>query len=105
MIRFSALYAFEPRPLYEVFDPKFWHANYPDGTFFKDKIVMIGSSAQVTHDVFDTPMSPATSGPSLHLQAMAAALRHEFLPPTPANTDFPLLGPAPPLSLPLIPFL
>jgi adenylate cyclase len=83
MIRFTALDAFEPRPLYEVFDPKFWHANYGDGAFFKNKIVMIGSSAQVAHDVFDTPMSPTTSGPELHLQAMSAALAQEFLIPTP----------------------
>ena len=47
MIRFTALDAFEPRPLYEVFDPKLWHANYADGAFFKDKIVMVGPSAQV----------------------------------------------------------
>ena len=91
MIRFTALDAFEPRPLYEVFDPKFWHANYADGAFFKNKIVMIGSSAQVTHDVFVTPMSPVTSGAALHLQAMAAALGHEFLRPTPAKTGLALV--------------
>ncbi len=91
MIRFSALDAFEPRPLYEVFDPKFWHANYADGSFFKNKIVMVGSSAQVTHDVFDTPMSPETSGPALHLQAIAAALGHEFLQPTPPKTGLALV--------------
>src|SRR5216117_4540490 len=60
MIRFSAVDAYEPRPLYEVFDPKFWHANYADGAFFKDKIIIVGASAQVEHDVFDTPMSPTT---------------------------------------------
>src|SRR5881409_2276254 len=70
MIRFTALDAFEPRALYEIFDPKFWHANYADGAFFKDKIVMVGPSAQVEHDVVDTPMSPATFGPTLHLQVM-----------------------------------
>ena len=91
MIRFTALDAFEPRPLYEVFDPKFWHANYADGAFFKNKIVMIGSSAQVTHDVFVTPMSPVTSGAALHLQTMAAALGHEFLRPTPAKTGLALV--------------
>jgi adenylate cyclase len=91
MIRFSALDAFEPRPLYEIFDPKFWHANYADGSFFKNKIVMIGSSAQVTHDVFDTPMSPTTSGPALHLQAIAAALGHEFLQPTSPKTALALV--------------
>src|SRR5438552_9394607 len=91
MIRFSALDAFEPRPLYEIFDPKFWHANYADGSFFKNKIVMIGSSAQVRHDVFDTPMSPTTSGPALHLQAIAAALGHESLQPTPPTTALALV--------------
>ena len=91
MIRFSALDAYEPRPLYEVFDPKFWHANYADGAFFKDKIVMVGPSAQVEHDVVDTPMSPMTSGPALHLQAIAAALGHEFLRPTPAKTGLGLV--------------
>src|SRR6266480_2132890 len=91
MIRFTAPDAFEPRPLYEVFDPKFWHANYADGTLFKNKIVMIGSSAQVTHDVFNTPMNPTTSGAALHLQAMAAALGHQFLLPTPPKAGLTLV--------------
>jgi adenylate cyclase len=105
MIRFTALAAFEPRPLYEVFDTKFWHANYGDGAFFKNKIVMVGSSAQVAHDVFDTPMSPATSGPSLHLQAMAAALGHEFLQPTPAQIGLALVCAAGLLAWALVAFI
>ena len=91
MIRFSAVDAYKPRPLYEVFDPKFWHANYADGAFFKDKIVMVGASAQIFHDVVDTPMSPTTLGPGLHLQAMAAALGHEFLLPTPRKIGLALV--------------
>src|SRR6266550_1467060 len=63
----------------------------PDA-FFKDKIVMVGASAQVMHDVFDTPMDPTTLGPALHLQAMAAAMNHEFLRPTPAKTGLALVG-------------
>jgi adenylate cyclase len=94
MLRFTAPDAFQPRPLYEVFDPKFWHANYADGAFFKDKIVMIGPSAQVLHDFVDTPMNPVTSGPGLHLQAMAAALGHEFLRPTPPDVGLALVGAA-----------
>ncbi|HEY7000571.1 MAG TPA: adenylate/guanylate cyclase domain-containing protein [Candidatus Udaeobacter sp.] len=94
MIRFTSPEAFAPRPLYEVFDPKFWHANYADGAFFKDKIVMVGSSAQVEHDTVVTPMSPMTLGPSLHLQAMAAAMNHEFLRPTPAKAGLALVGAA-----------
>ena len=38
------------------------------------------------HDIVDTPMGPTTLGPALHLQAMAAAMNHEFLRPTPAKS-------------------
>lgn len=105
MIRFSALDAYEPRPLYEVFDPKFWHANYADGAFFKDKIVMVGASAQILHDVVDTPMSPATLGPELHLQAMAAALGREFLRPTPRKINLALVCAAGLVAWSLVAFL
>jgi adenylate cyclase len=90
-LRFSAVDAYEPRPLYEVFDPKFWHANYADGTFFKNKIVMIGASSQIAHDVFATPMSLETSGPALHLNAIAAAMDHEFLEVTPLRVSYALV--------------
>src|SRR4029077_11581061 len=91
MIRFSTVDAYAPRPLYEVFDPKLWHANYADGAFFKDKIVLVGASAQILHDVVDTPMSPTTLGPGLHLQVMAAALRHECLQPPDAKARIALV--------------
>jgi adenylate cyclase len=94
MIRFTAPDAFQPRPLYEIFDPELWRANYANGAFFKDKIVLVGPSAQVLHDVVDTPMSPTTPGPTLHLQAMAAALSHEFLRPTPPKSGLALVGAA-----------
>jgi adenylate cyclase len=105
LIRFTSPDAFPPRPLYEVFDPKFWHANYVDGAFFKDKIVMVGSSAQVEHDTVVTPMSPTTLGPALHLQAMAAAMNHEFLRPTPVNTGLALVGAAGLVAWCLVAFL
>ena len=105
MIRFTEPGAFEPRPLYEVFDPKLWHANYADGAFFKDKIVMVGPSAQVLHDFVDTPMSPMTSGPGLHLEAMAAALGHEFLRFTPANVGLALVAAAGLVAWLLVAFL
>lgn len=105
MIRFTAPDAFEPRPLYEVFDPKLWHANYADGAFFKDKIVMVGPSAQVMHDVVDTPLSPNTLGPVVHLQAMAAALGHEFLRPTPPKVELGLVGAAGLVAWSLVAFL
>src|SRR5216117_2772531 len=105
MIRFTAPDAFEPRPLYEVFDPKLWHADYADGAFFKDKIVIVGPSAQVLHDFVDTPLSPTTPGPGLHMQAMAAALSHEFLRPTPPNVALALVAGAGLIAWSLVAFL
>jgi adenylate cyclase len=94
MIRFTAPDTFEPHPLYEVFDPKFWHANYGDGAFFKDKIVIVGPSAQVLHDVVGTPMSPNMTASTLHFQAMVAALRHDFLRATPPTIGLVLVSAA-----------
>ncbi len=37
LIRFSANEAYQPLPLYQVFDPKFWHANFNEGGFLKVK--------------------------------------------------------------------
>jgi adenylate cyclase len=105
MIRFTSPDAFAPQPLYEVFDPKFWHANYADGAFFKDKIVMVGSSAQVEHDTVVTPMTPTTLGAALHLQAMAAAMNHEFLRATPPRTGLALVGAAGLIAWSLVAFL
>jgi adenylate cyclase len=86
-------------------DPKLWHANYADGAFFKDKIVMVGPSAQVWHDVVDTPMNPNTLGPTLHFQAMVAAGYHEFLQPTPPKTGLALVGAAGLIAWSLVAFL
>ena len=86
--------AYPPRPLYEVFDPKLWHANYADGAFFKDKVIIVGASAQILQDFKATPMEPATPGPVLHLQAIAAAIDHEFLRNTSETTDLVLVGAA-----------
>ena len=91
LIRFSEIDAYQPLPLYEVFDPKFWHANYADGSFFKGKVVVVGSSAAVLHDTVDTPLSPETPGSVMHLHAMAAAMDREFLRNTPLSTDYALV--------------
>ncbi len=88
IFRFSDPSAYLPYKLWEVFDPALWRANYKSGEFFKDKIVMIGSSAQIVHDVFDTPISPETPGPVIHLHALAALLDHEFIYDTSIWVDF-----------------
>jgi adenylate cyclase len=88
LLRFGEINAYQPRPLWEIFDPRSWRANYKDGAFFKDKVVIVGASSQIAHDVFDTPISPETPGPAFHLYALAAALDHEFLRDTPIRVDF-----------------
>ncbi|MDQ3200386.1 MAG: adenylate/guanylate cyclase domain-containing protein [Verrucomicrobiota bacterium] len=93
-IRFSANEAYEPRQLYEVFDEKFWHANYDDGAFFKDKVVVVGASAQILHDFVNTPLEPNRPGPKLHLEAMAAAMEHQFLWSTSSRVNFLLVATA-----------
>ncbi len=92
LIRFTDPSAYQPKPLWQIFDRKFWRANYGDGAFFKDKVIMIGSSAQIAHDVFPTPMGPETPGPLLHMYALAAALDGEFLAVTSARMNWMLVG-------------
>ncbi|MGH9808970.1 MAG: adenylate/guanylate cyclase domain-containing protein, partial [Terriglobia bacterium] len=105
MLRFTDEDAYPPQPFYQVFDPKFWHANYHDGTFFKGKIVIIGGSAQIFHDVVTTPLGPGLPGPVLHLNAMAAAMAHQFLWMTPERVDFALVIAAGGLAWALIAFV
>jgi adenylate cyclase len=90
-IRFCSEDAYRPLPLYEIFLPSTWHANYDDGKFFKDKIVIVGSSAEIQHDVVATPINTRLWGAALHLHSLAATLDHEFLSETPINVDFVLV--------------
>jgi len=91
LLRFTANEAYPSRPLWEVFDPAVWRANYGDGAFFKDKIIVFGAASQVAHDVVDTPMSSSMPGPVLHLQAIAAAMAGEFLHLTPMGWRYGLV--------------
>ncbi|HEX8899555.1 MAG TPA: adenylate/guanylate cyclase domain-containing protein, partial [Chthoniobacterales bacterium] len=103
--RFGANDAYPAQPLYEVFDPKLWHANYADGAFFKDKVVVVGASSQIQHDFVPTPMSPDTPGPTLHIHAMAATIDHDFLHPTSEQIDLVLVAAAAALAWILIAFV
>ncbi|HEX8490366.1 MAG TPA: adenylate/guanylate cyclase domain-containing protein [Chthoniobacterales bacterium] len=103
--RFSEENAYPPRPLYEIFDPKLWQANYGNGAFFKDKIIIIGASSKVVHDVVATPLSPDTPGPALHLQVIAATLAREFLHNTSERTNLILVFLAGVLAWALIAFV
>jgi adenylate cyclase len=104
-LRFSKLNAYDARSLYEVFDPKLWQANYGGGAFFKDKIIIVGASSKVAHDVVATPLSPDLPGPALHLHVIAATLGREFLHNTSERTNLLLVFAAGALAWALIAFI
>ena len=79
MIRFGPDDAYRPRSFFQIFVPAMWEHNFGGGSFFKDKVVLIGAASVIAHDVHPTPISDATSGALLHFHALAAALDGEFL--------------------------
>ena len=70
---------FRPIPLYSIFLPSFWSNNFENGKFFEGKAVIIGPAANILHDDHATPFRRQMLGPEIHLNAMNAALRGEFL--------------------------
>jgi adenylate cyclase len=73
---------FIPQPVGDVLSPKIWQKNYGNGSFFKDKIVLIGPIAEIFHDIHDTPFADPKRqmpGPEIHLNIINAALHGEFL--------------------------
>src|SRR5216110_1216154 len=105
LFRFSSNVAYPPFPLWQVFHPSFWKANYAAGAIFKDKIVIVGASSQIGHDFIVTPMNPAAPGPAVHLQVMAATEAHEFLRQTPTQVMLGLVLVAGVIGWGIIPFL
>ncbi|MEO7932838.1 MAG: adenylate/guanylate cyclase domain-containing protein [Chthoniobacterales bacterium] len=71
--------------VYQVFLPSFWHSNFQDGAFFKNKIVVVGPEGHWSHDEHPTPFTSIfgtrglMSGPEVHLHALAAARAGEFI--------------------------
>ncbi len=74
------------RPLWEIFSDPLWKQNYGDGAFFKDKIVIIGAASAILHDVQATPFGDIP-GPTLQLQALAAAMNRDYLTLTSIYVD------------------
>jgi adenylate cyclase len=69
---------FPPHSLFEIFVPDFWKHNYNSGEFFRDKIVIVGAEGNWQHDELVTPFG-SMPGAELHLNAINAGLRHEFI--------------------------
>jgi adenylate cyclase len=67
-------------PIGDVLIPQVWEKNYENGSFFRDKIVLIGPTAGIFHDEHDTPFTQRQmNGPEVHLNILAAALQKQFL--------------------------
>jgi adenylate cyclase len=73
-------YGYKPEPVGDVLSPELWEKNYHAGKDFKDKIVLIGPTAEIFHDAHDTPFTDPKpmGGPEIHLQIINAALHGEF---------------------------
>ncbi|HEY0367985.1 MAG TPA: adenylate/guanylate cyclase domain-containing protein, partial [Chthoniobacterales bacterium] len=69
---------FPPRSLVDVFDPIAWEHTYKSGEFFRGKIVLVGAEGNWQHDEHPTPFG-SMPGPELHLNAINAAIHHEFV--------------------------
>lgn len=78
---------FRPHPVFEIFLPSLWKANYRDGTFFKDKIVIVGPEGNFHQDIHPTAVDEAMPGPEIHLNAFNAALNRDFLRETSLDFD------------------
>lgn len=75
---------FPPHSIFEIFVPDYWKHNYRSGEFFRNKIVVIGAEGNWQHDEHATPFG-TMAGPELHLNAINAALHHEFIHELPAS--------------------
>jgi adenylate cyclase len=82
LFRYTAApgYGYKPCPIGEVLSPKLWEKNHANGKDFKDKIVLIGPTAEIFHDEHNTPFTDPKpmAGPEIHLNILNAALHGEF---------------------------
>ena len=83
---------FRPIPLYTIFLPSHWSNNFDGGKFFEGKVVVIGPAANILHDEHRTPFNATMLGPEIHLNAMSAVLRGEFIGECSAGWSYGLIA-------------
>ncbi len=93
-IRFAAApgFGFRMHPVGDVLTPKIWKLNYASGEFFKDKLVLIGPTANIFQDSHLTPFKEQMAGPEIHLNIINAALQGEFLHELPLAGNLGVIG-------------
>jgi len=82
---------FIPQPIGDLFSANAWKANYQNGEWFRDKIVLVGPTANILQDFHRTPFGDM-AGPEIHLNIINAALHNEFLHELPRAVEFALIG-------------
>jgi CHASE2 domain-containing sensor protein len=72
---------YRPHSLASLFVPERWHTEFGDGTFFKDKIVIIGPAAKIFGEEYTTPYPghPRMLEPELQLNMISATVNHHLL--------------------------
>lgn len=91
---------FEQISLRDLFIPLSWQNNFQGGAFFKDKIVLVGPTANIFQDKHATPFQPSVMmGPEIHLNLINAALHRAYIQETSRRTDLMAVGFAGLLSL------
>ncbi|MDD5199322.1 MAG: adenylate/guanylate cyclase domain-containing protein [Terrimicrobiaceae bacterium] len=65
-------------PFYTLFLASDWKRSLKDGAVFKDKIVVLGPSAPILHDIVLTPLGAMLPGPLVHANALAAIHNGSF---------------------------
>ncbi len=79
--------------LRDLFIPLNWQNNFQGGAFFKDKIVLVGPTANIFQDKHATPFQPSVMmGPEIHLNLINAALHRAYIRETTRNQDLAAVG-------------
>jgi adenylate cyclase len=81
-LRFGELSYYPPLSLHEIFVPDLWKNNFADGSFFKDRVIMVGAVASDLQDFQQTPIG-RIAGVQLHAHTYAALLDRSFVHATP----------------------
>ena len=82
---------FLPRSLHEIFVEDQWQAPpYNRGEFFRGKIVLIGAAGNEAEDRLQTPLGTVLA-PTVHLNALNAALNSDFLSKSSGPVDLALI--------------
>ncbi len=82
---------FLPESVYKIFVPAIWENNYKNGEFFRDKVVLIGQYGNFMKDQLPTPFG-LMWGPEIHLNALNAALKKDFITTLSIRGEFLLIA-------------